>query len=190
MPSFHYPLLSVPRMASVGFDVSFNNSRCTISSPTRTIATGRGNGQLYYLDTTCARSHQRLSSLAHTIANRSSLLVYRAFPSAACATITDIDVSHERLVHSAHSLITRMSSRRDIHVISIMPSSNLSTSFLGCVYGKSQPFPFTRVTSSTTTRLLELVHTYVLAPSSTTSFSCARYFYLSWTTSLAGSLFI
>jgi len=152
VPELRGNLISVKKLTSKGYKVSFEDRRCVISRAGEVFATATDSHGLYALDVT----HEALS------------VVDRGKPEC-------IHVWHNRLGHrdpNAISLLDKNEGARDFH---IKPCDVLQACEC-CIKAKMTKVPTPKKSESTTTEVLELIHTDICSPMQTVTPAGNRYF--------------
>ncbi len=87
----------------------------------------------------------------------------------------DIDQWHRRLTHIYHGTTLQMAAKNVVRNLDIKSSSSADVKCIGCVMGKAHRAKIPKISSSKSSRLLELVHSNVNGPLET-PLGGSRYF--------------
>lgn len=133
VPHLSISLISVSKLTSSGFLISFSSTGCSVQDPRtgRQIGTGLRSGGLYYLQSL----HLPPSSFS---------------PVAHVSSASPFALWHSRLGHLS---LNKMKLLFNSGVLGNIYVSNISTCF-GCHFGKQHAFPYNKSTSFTTAPLL------------------------------------
>ncbi|GJR05475.1 retrovirus-related pol polyprotein from transposon TNT 1-94 [Tanacetum coccineum] len=154
VPELDQSMLSVPQMIKNGYGVNFkNDSRCVITdSRDDKIATLDMENDSYYLKLDVADA------------------------SAFSVTEDDSMKWHKRFGHFNYRTLQHMYTTKLVR--NMPPISEVDSKCEGCELGKSRRLPFSKVGVTRATHKLEIVHSDVCGPMSTTSWSGNKYFIL------------
>ena len=166
VPELGYNLVSVPTMDKKNFYTTFGEEKCTIKNKMGIImATGTMFGNLYKLDVDMKNNSKTTALVAQ-----------------------DLNTWHKRLAHIDAAAIKKMSSDGSVTGIQLTKCQHETHNCDHCVTGKGHRQPFPKVSTTHTSKLLELVHSDVVGPLETPSHGGSRYFvtfiddYSNWTT--------
>lgn len=162
VPQLGYQLLSIPTLDKSGKASLFESGRVFIQSRDVLLATGTLQGNLYRLDT------------------------LQPEPNSAFLSV-EMETWHRRLAHLSPATISEMAARNLVHGLNLKKGSPNLGHCEGCILGKGHRSPIPKVSSSKSTKLLQLVHSDVNGPIETPSLGGSRYFvtfiddYSKWT---------
>ena len=157
VPKIQNKLFSLPAITEKGVTVDFDGESCGITIEGKRYHIGTKHGKLYRLNTF---DSSETCCIAKTNPKKN----------------VDVELWHQRYGHLGYDNLKLLTKKELVNGMVFDAKENIDRNCDGCAMGKQHRQPFPKTSKSSTSKLLELIHSDVCGPMDVPSVGGSRYF--------------